>query len=441
MAPAKSAPQPSKPLFPQLSGGPRRMPAEQVAEHQRARLEGAMVEAVARHGYAGTTLRELVALAGVSKTTFYDHFESKEECFLATFDAIIAETARRAGAAYRGSGGFREGMTAGLSSFMDLVVEDQSAASLAVVESLTLGMAGVAHRERASEIFEAAVRKSFEASPGKPRISPVTVCGIVNGVNGVVYRRLRSGRAEELPGLVDTLIEWALTHTRPDTPAVQEAVAAAEAPTAIDPARFADPEKPDWEDPPDSRLSRTTLSQRQRIVRAAARVVVEDGYGALSIPAISAAAGTSNQTFYQHFSGKRDAFLAAFEIVAGDVLGFARTAFKEAEDGPAAIGIGIRALTERIASHRIFARLAFFELPTAGPVALDRSDAIMDRMTAYLSPGKAPSGIGGPVTETVREAIGSGIWAVIQREIANDRVDSLPDLAPEITRLALAPLQ
>jgi AcrR family transcriptional regulator len=55
-----------------------------------ARLEGAMVEAVARHGFAGTTLRELVGLAGVSKSTFYQHFESKEDCFLATFDQIIA---------------------------------------------------------------------------------------------------------------------------------------------------------------------------------------------------------------------------------------------------------------------------------------------------------------------------------------------------------------
>ena len=56
-----------------------------------------MVEAVARHGYAGTTLRELVRLAGVSKTTFYEHFESKQECFLATFDEIITQVTERVG--------------------------------------------------------------------------------------------------------------------------------------------------------------------------------------------------------------------------------------------------------------------------------------------------------------------------------------------------------
>ena len=33
---------------------------------------------------------------------------------------------------------------------------------------------------------------------------------VIAGFGGVVYRRLRSGRAEELPGLVDPLLEWAL---------------------------------------------------------------------------------------------------------------------------------------------------------------------------------------------------------------------------------------
>jgi hypothetical protein len=32
----------------------------------------------------------------------------------------------------------------------------------------------------------------------------------------------------------------------------------------------------------------------------------------------------------------------------------------------------------------------------------------------------------------------SGIWEVIQYEIAHDRLASLPDKAPEITRIALA---
>src|SRR5207342_2822393 len=101
-------------------------------------------------------------------------------------------------------------------------------------------------------------------------------------------------------------------------------------------------EKPDWSEPPDSARSRATLTQRERIVRAAARVVVEKGYEALSIPAISSTAGTSNQTFYEHFRNKRETFIAAFEILSGELLTEAVAAFTAAGDRPEAIGAGVR---------------------------------------------------------------------------------------------------
>jgi AcrR family transcriptional regulator len=415
------------------------MPAERVAEHQKSRLEGAMVEAVARHGYAGTTLRELVALAGVSKTTFYEHFDSKQDCFLSTFDSIIAVLEQRVGTAYRTDGDFRSRLVAALTAFMSLAVEEPAAASLTAVDSLTLGAAGVAHRERASAGFEALVRQSFDHSPSNHVVSDMTVRAIVTGIRGVAYRRLRAGRAEELPELVEPLVDWALSYQAANSEAVVRAAEVAAEPTARTPRPEAD-DKPSWEEPPDSALSKSTLTQRERIVRAAGRVVVERGYEALSIPAISAAAGTSNQTFYEHFASKREAFLGAFEIVSADAFSFCLEAFESAPDGPTAVGKMLRALTEYIAEHRIFARLAFFELPTAGPAALDRADASMDSFSALLGPARAPAGLGRPASPPVRDAIAAGIWSVIQYEIAHNRGDALVEQAPELTRIALAPL-
>jgi AcrR family transcriptional regulator len=400
-----------------------------------------MVEAVARHGYAGTTVRELVALAGVSKSTFYEHFESKQDCFLATLDTIIEESARRVGAAYRQPEDFRGKMVAALQAFMELVVEEPAAASLAAVESLTLGSAGVAHRERSSEAFELIARQTFDSLPSEQHISEITIRAIVNGLSGIVYRRLRSGQADQLPEMVEMLVDWSLTYQQPDNEAVKRAVAVAAQPRPASDAAAGEDEKPDWDEPPDSALSRNTLSQRERIVRAAARVVVERGYEALSIPAISAAAGTSNQTFYEHFASKREAFLEAFEILAGEALATALAAFRASGDDPGAIGAGLRALTEHIARSQMFARLAFFEIPAAGPTALDRADEILDMITSFLEPDLAPAGIGSPPPKAVLEAIGMGIWSVIQREIAQGRGDSLPDLAPELTRIAMAPLR
>lgn len=400
-----------------------------------------MIEAVARHGYATTTVKELVALAGVSKSAFYEHFADKQACFLATLDATMAEATRRVSAAYRSPGDFRESMISGLAAFMNLVVEEPAAASLAAVESLKLGIAGVAHRERASETIELMARHSFDGAPPGREVSDVVLRAITNGVGGLVYRRIRAGRIEELPELTELLVDWAIGYRAPDGEALTRAMAASELPPLEDPMAIPDDSKAGWGEPPDSAFSRATLSQRERILRAAARVVVERGYASLNIPMISAVAGTSNQTFYEHFSDKHEALLGAFEVIAAEALGYALAAFQAAGDRPEAIGTGLRALTEYCASHRMFSRLAFFELPAAGPGALDRADFIMDSVTAFLEPDLAPSGIGGPPPKAILEAIGTGVWAVMQREIANDRGGALPTLAPEITRIALAPLQ
>jgi AcrR family transcriptional regulator len=412
------------------------MAPDHVARHQKARLEGAMVEAVARHGYAGITMRELVTLAGVSKTTFYEHFESKQDCFLATFDEIVSQLSARVGEAYRLGGDFRERLVAGLTAFMNLAVEEPGAA-LTAVESVTLGAASVEHRERAAHAFEAPIQQDFDRSPGKRQVSPATVRAIVAGIRGVAYRRLRTGQREELPGLVEDLVDWVLRYQEPDSEMTLRGVAAAGRPTAVEMTEEAGDDRPGWDEPPTSRISRRALTQRERIVRGVARVVVENGYAALSIPAISGAAGVSNQTFYEHFASKRDAFLAAFEILAGEALAASNGAFAREEGRPEGIGAALRALLEHIAANELFARLAFFELPTAGPVALDRADAALDSFSAYL--GQGASEIGGPLPRAVLEAIPTGTWAVIQHEIAHGRGAELPALAPDLTRIALAP--
>src|SRR3954451_22759007 len=72
-----------------LPRGPHGLERDVVLASQRGRMLGAMAEAVARKTYAGTTVADVVAGAGVSRKTFYEHFSDKEECFLSAFDAGV----------------------------------------------------------------------------------------------------------------------------------------------------------------------------------------------------------------------------------------------------------------------------------------------------------------------------------------------------------------
>ena len=66
---------------------PRASLREELRASQRGRLICAIADAVAAEGYAATSVADVIALAGVSRRTFYEHFADKESCYLAAYDS------------------------------------------------------------------------------------------------------------------------------------------------------------------------------------------------------------------------------------------------------------------------------------------------------------------------------------------------------------------
>lgn len=396
-----------------------------------------MAEAVAAHGYPGTTVQELVAKAGVSNSTFYENFRNKQECFFATSQGIVEKVGGEIARAFMEPDDLRKRLTAGLETLMRIASERPAEVSLVIVDSLTLGAAGAEHREQASEAAVAMLERGFAEAPQGSEINTFMARALVSGIRGVVYWRLRAGRHEELPEAVDELVEWVLCYQQPPGELAQRVAAAAAEPLPPAPAGE---EALSWDEPPDSARSRRALTQRERLVRATARIAFERSYQALSIPAISGTAGVSNQTFYAHFASKEEAFVGAFEALAGDLVTTAVGEMTRAGDQPEALGVGIRALLEYLAKNKMFTKIAFFEVPMAGPQALDRGDSVLDAFTAYLQPGVITSAITHPLPRTIQEAIGTAVWGVLQYEIYRGRQDSLAELAPQIARLAFTPI-
>jgi AcrR family transcriptional regulator len=54
--------------------------------NQRARICGAMIEAVAEQGYPAVSVAGLCRLAGVSKRAYYELFANKEACLVVRRD-------------------------------------------------------------------------------------------------------------------------------------------------------------------------------------------------------------------------------------------------------------------------------------------------------------------------------------------------------------------
>jgi AcrR family transcriptional regulator len=69
----------------------------------RQRLLDALEEGIAEDGYPRTTVADIVRRARTSRRTFYEHFDSKEACFVALLTEANAEQVRQISSAVDGN--------------------------------------------------------------------------------------------------------------------------------------------------------------------------------------------------------------------------------------------------------------------------------------------------------------------------------------------------
>jgi AcrR family transcriptional regulator len=82
-------------------------------------------------------------------------------------------------------------------------------------------------------------------------------------------------------------------------------------------------------------------SQRTRIIHGTAAVVTEKGYADTTVADIVTAAGISRDTFYEYFTNKLDAFLAAQQFATQELLDACASAWRTSL-GPLQVLLGQR---------------------------------------------------------------------------------------------------
>jgi AcrR family transcriptional regulator len=417
--------EPLQPLFEPLNKDGE-MTAQQVSDERRRRLFIAMTEAVSRAGYPDASLENVLTLAGISKTDFYGVFESKADCFWATFEVLLDGFATEIEALVSAAEGPRRQLEVTVEALARKIDEEPEAVGLVLLDSLALGPAADDPRARSQLRFEALLRGATQLAGGK--ISEVTARGIVIGLRRLSYRALRDHSSSQLkaaaPEIAGWVIDFAVATPAEDVLAFEpgEVAAPTNAPTIA------------WEESPKSFDSRVELTQRERIIRAVAQLVAEDGYGKLSVPDISARAGVSNQRFYAEFSGKEEATLASFDALIEPTLSRIGSTYAEGSGWRERVASALGAMLESLAAQPLLVELAFRALPLSGRAGLDRIDKVMDRLGAMLADPSLPDPP--PASAIVTAATVGGIWGMIRSEALAGRGGELAALHRELVEFA-----
>jgi AcrR family transcriptional regulator len=207
-----------------LPAGRHSLTREVVLASQRGRLLDAMAQAVAEHGYGATTVAHVVALAGVSRKTFYEHFADKEDCFLALYDTGIAYVLGRIAEAVQDQsfdGEPHARLAAGLQAFLAVLAEEPAFSRAIILEVHAAGARATARRRATLEAFarryEEVNAQARATDPSTPPLGHDVALALVGAILELVAIRIDDDRTRHLPELTDVLTDFVERHVAPRT--------------------------------------------------------------------------------------------------------------------------------------------------------------------------------------------------------------------------------
>jgi AcrR family transcriptional regulator len=201
------------PELARLPPGRHGLPREFVVHNQRERLIAGLAEAIAENGYSGTTIAHITRHAAVSRRTFYEHFSSKDECFVAAYDTVMEQLQERVSAGFESTDDWPHAVRAGISAMLEFLAAEPHLARLCMVEALVAGPVVVERYDAAIQSFVPYFQSGREGRPPEvlSRLSPTTEEALVGGMVSLISRRIIAGKAEELEELLPDLVEFTLT--------------------------------------------------------------------------------------------------------------------------------------------------------------------------------------------------------------------------------------
>lgn len=194
-----------------LPRGRHGLPPEFVAQNQRGRLLAAIAESLDEYGYDKTTVSAISRRARVSKSDFYRHFASKDDCFLAAYDDSVEQLRDTVSMACGGREEWALGVCDGLAAALSCFAAQPAQANLLLVEGLRAGPGVYSRFQVAVESFVPYLRNGAPAGERENRPPAAADEAVVGGIASLLGRRVLAGETENVEQFFPELAEFALT--------------------------------------------------------------------------------------------------------------------------------------------------------------------------------------------------------------------------------------
>lgn len=195
-----------------LPRGRHGLSPEFVARNQRERLISALIEVLDEVGYQKATVSLIGQRAAVSKSDFYKHFESKDDCFYAAYDSAVERIRSEVADACAAHAGeeWPPRIRGGIVALISALQADPALARLALVEGLRVGRGVFDRYQAAIESFLPYLREGAPTPPEGGPVPAATEEAVVGGIASLLGRHVQGGGAERLGEVMPDVLEFAL---------------------------------------------------------------------------------------------------------------------------------------------------------------------------------------------------------------------------------------
>lgn len=173
--------------------------AEAPPNEHRARLLQAMASVAAAQGLAATSIAAVVAEAGVSKRTFYEHFADKDACFLALYRAASASALRTLRESVQPERPWQDQVEHALGAYLAHLAAGPQLIRMLFVEIHHLGPAGATVRREVMQHLADYMLETINADAMV--LTPTMAMAAVGGIHELVLQAIERGEAAHLERL------------------------------------------------------------------------------------------------------------------------------------------------------------------------------------------------------------------------------------------------
>ena len=181
-----------------------------VIENQRERLISGVIEAVAEHGYGATTIAQITAAAKLSRRTFYEHFDNKEACFSAAYEASFTYIREGVLAAAAAQKEWPRRVRAGLAGLLSMLAEHPDLATFFLIAPVSAGDEIADRHHLAMRELVTGLTEGAPNAPGPGESSETREQALAGGISQLIVRKINAGEAEGLEGVLPALVELVL---------------------------------------------------------------------------------------------------------------------------------------------------------------------------------------------------------------------------------------